>query len=133
MSDDPMNVEKMIADMNRHIAVSRRSLLEHIESGDYTFRSREGTVCSMDADEIEYLSGICTEIEKMRLRLPIFISTDISYPGGAWKVEGATEVGVISRILGKKAFHDDLLRFYHPDLRILRQKLPNSIEIIFIP
>ncbi|MDY0293797.1 MAG: DUF61 family protein [Candidatus Methanomethylophilaceae archaeon] len=128
-----MDIEKMIADMNRHVAVSRRTLLDHIESGDLTYGSRDGAVCRMEPREIEILSSICTETEKMRLKLPIFVSTDTSCPGGAWKVDGTVETSVVSRILKKPVYRDDMLRLYHPDLKDLRKILPNSVEILFLP
>ena len=127
-----MDTEKMISDMNRHIPVSRKTLLEHIESGDLTYKTRDGYVCSFDKDEIEFLKGICTEIEKMRLRLPILISTDTS-SDGAWKADGITETAVVSKILEKRAMKEDSIRLYHPDLKRLRGKLPNAVVVLFIP
>jgi len=112
--------------------VLRRTLLEHIDSGDLTYRTREGFTCSFDKDEIEILSETCTEIEKMRLRLPIFVSTDIS-SDGAWKVDGITETVVVSKLLGKKSLRDDMLRIYHADLKELRKKIPNAVIVLYLP
>ncbi len=133
MNDNSINIEKMIGEMNNHMAVSRRSLLDYLESGDSTFKTRSGDICSIPSEELEYLSSICTEIEKMRLKLPIFISTDISYEGGAWKVDGITETSVVSRILGKSPHREDMLRFYYPDMQKVRKLIPNAIEILFMP
>ena len=127
-----MDTQKMISDMNKHIPVSRRTLLEHIESGDLTYRTRDGFTCSFDREEIEFLNDICTEIEKMRLRLPILISTDTS-SDGAWKADGITETAVVSRILEKRPMRDDMLKLYHPDLKRLRGKLPNAVVVLFVP
>jgi len=122
----------MISDMNRHIPVSRRTLLEHIESGDFTYRARNGHVCSFDKEELETIAGSCTEIEKMRLRLPIFVSTDISSEG-AWKVDGMTETAVVSKLLGRKPLREDMLRIYHADLKELRKKISNAVIILYLP
>ena len=128
-----MDTEHLIKDMNRHIAVSRKTLLEHLESGIDTYETKDGQKCSVDRKDLELLASSCTEIEKMRLRIPIFVSTDMSYEGGAWKVEGATEVSVVSKLLKKKAYKEDFLRLYYPDLKDLRRMLPSVISIVFVP
>ena len=127
-----MDTQKMISDMNKHIPVSRRTLLEHIESNDLTYKTRDGFICSFDKEEIDFLRDVCTEIEKMRLRLPILISTDTS-SDGAWKADGITETAVVSRILDKRPMREDMLRLYHPDLKRLRGKLPNAAVVLFVP
>ena len=126
-----MDVENVIRDMNRHVPVSRRTLLEYLESDDDTYRTKDGQTCSLDREELELLAKNCTEIEKMRLRIPIFISTDSS--SGAWKIEGRTEVAVISKLLGKRVHTDDFLRLYHPDYVDLKRMLPSLIFTVFLP
>ena len=128
-----MDVNKLITSMNSHIPVSRRSLLEYIEGDDLTYRTRNGDICEIERGEIDYLSGICTEIEKMQLRLPIFVSTDISGDSPAWKVDGAVESKVIARILGRTQFRPDSVRFYHPDYQRLLKLLPTSAIVLFLP
>ena len=128
-----MDIENIIRDMNRHIPVARKTLLEHLESGEDAYLTKDGQRCSMDRKEMELLAGKCTEIEKMRLRIPIFVSTDTSYEAGAWKVEGRTEVAVVSKLLNKRAYKEDYLRLYYPDLKDLRKMLPSVISIVFVP
>ena len=128
-----MDTENMIRDMNRHVPVSRKTLLEYIESGECTYDTKGGVKCSVGRDEIELLAGMCTEMEKMRLRIPIIIGTDISCEAGAWKVEGTTEVAVVSRLLNKNPHGNGFLRLYHPDLRALRAMLPSLIAVVFTP
>jgi len=128
-----VDAEFLIKDMNRHIAVSRKTLLEHLESGLDTYETKDGQKCSIDKKDLELLAKNCTEIEKMRLRIPIFVSTDMSYEGGAWKVEGSTEVAVVSKLLNKRAYKEDFLRLYYPDLKDLRKMLPSVISIVFVP
>ena len=128
-----MDVENIIRDMNRHIPVSRKTLLECLESAEATYETKDGQKCSIDRKDLEFLAGKCTEIEKMRLRIPIFVSTDISYEGGAWKVDGRTEAAVVSKLLNKKLHRDDFLRLYHPDLIELRRMLPSIVVVLFLP
>lgn len=128
-----MDVGNIIKDANSHIPVSRKTILEHIESKDMGYRTKDGQICSIDPDELQYLAENCTEIEKMRLRIPVFVSTDTSSSSGAWKIEGRTEVAVISRILGKKVHTDDFLRLYHPDYVELKKRLSSIIFVVFTP
>jgi len=128
-----MDIEGVIRDMNRHIPVSRRSLLEYLESGDDSYETKDGERCSIDRADLELLAGKCTEIEKMRLRIPIFVSTDTSCEGGAWKVEGRTEAAVVARLLGKRLYKEDFLRLYHPDIRDLRGMVPSLVAVLFLP
>ncbi len=133
MSDDSMNVEGIIADMNSNMPINRRSLLDYLENGDLTYATRKGINGTFDRFELDYLAGICNEIEKMRFRLPIFVSTDSSSSNGAWKVEGIIEAGVVARILGKKLYREDYVRLHYPDLVELRKLLPNLVIILFLP
>jgi uncharacterized protein (UPF0216 family) len=123
----------MIRDMNRHMPVSRRTLLEYLESGEDTFDTKDGQKCSIDRKDIESLAEKCTELEKMRLRIPIFVSTDSSSESGAWKVEGKTEAAVVARLLNKRLYKDDFLRLYHPDLKDLRKMIPTLVVTLFLP
>ena len=127
-----MDVGRMISEMNRHLPSSRRTLLEHTESGDYTYKTKDGHVCSFEKEEIDLLNRTCSELEKIRLRLPIFVSTD-PVSENAWKVDGTVETAVVSRVLERTPFRDDMMRFYHPDLKRLRDVLPNAISVLYLP
>jgi len=129
---EDLNVQKMIAEMNRHIPAVRRTLLDYTENGDLTYRTKDGYVCDIEKGEIDYLNTVCTEIEKPRLRLPIYVSTDVSGETSAWKVDGALESKVIARILDRKQYRDDYIRFYYPDLQLLRRRLPSVIVVIYL-
>ena len=119
--------------MNSSVPVSRRSLLDYSENGDLFFMTRDGNRCEISKDEIDMLCGRCTEIEKMRLKLPIMISTDCSGDITSWKVEGRTETAVIARLLSKNVTVEDHLRFYNPDLKRLRGMLPTCTVVTFLP
>ncbi|MDR0509059.1 MAG: DUF61 family protein, partial [Candidatus Methanoplasma sp.] len=58
-----MDIEHVIRDMNRHIPVSRKTLLEYLESGEDTYETKDGQKCSVDRKDLEFLAGKCTEIE----------------------------------------------------------------------
>ncbi|MFA6952362.1 MAG: DUF61 family protein [Candidatus Methanomethylophilaceae archaeon] len=133
MVDDPRNIEGILAEINSNMPVNRRTLLDYLENGDYTYRTRSGVTGSFGPEGIEYLDSICTEAEKMTLRLPIFISTDVMSESGAWKVDGRTKAKVIAKILGKTMHRDDQIQIYYPDLVELKKKIPDLTVILFLP
>ena len=126
-------MNKLITSMNTHVPSSRRSLLDYMESDDLTYRTRGNDICEIDRKEIDYLASVCSEIEKMQLRLPIFVSTDVSGESPAWKVDGAVESKIVARILGRTQFRPDSVRFYHPDYKKLLGLLHTSVIVLFIP
>jgi len=128
-----MNVEHLLADMNSHAPLNRRSLAIHTDSGDFTYKTKNGHTCEISEEEIALLNGICTEQEKFLLRLPIMVMTDTSFSQSVWKIEGRTEASVISKLLLKKPLRDDLIHLHHPHLTELRKILPNSVIILFVP
>ncbi|MCL2143173.1 MAG: DUF61 family protein [Methanomassiliicoccaceae archaeon] len=128
-----MDVTDMISDINAGVPVSRRSLAEHIDSGDLTYRTRSGHTCEMTRDEIDILCGVCADHKRTALKLPILVMTDTSSEQGAWKVEGRTETAVVSKLLSKQPLRDDRLIFYHPHLRELQRILPNAAAVVFVP
>ena len=133
MIGDAMHLDKALMQMNSSVPVNRRTLLDYAENGDLTFSTRDGGTCEISGEEIDYLCGICTEIEKMRLKLPLMISTDCSGDITSWKVDGAVETSVVARILNKPVLSQDHLRFYNPDLKRLRSLLPTCTVVTFLP
>lgn len=131
--EDKRYVQSVLGDINSNIPISRRTLLEHMQTGDLTYRTRSNEEFKMESSEIESLAEICTDTEKIRLRLPIIISTDTSGDRGAWKVDGIIETSVMSKILSKKSYKEDILRFYNPHLAELRRKFPTIVVLAFIP
>ena len=128
-----MDVEHLLNDINAHAPVNRRSLAEYIDSEDLSYNTRNGHTCSMAIEEIELLNSVCNEQEKFLLRLPIIVLTDTSYSQSVWKIEGRTEVSVVSKLLSRKPLRDDLMHLYHPHLVELRKMLPNSVIVLFVP
>jgi len=123
----------VMSELNSNLAVGKRTIEQMMDSGDYTYRTKSGSVIDIPKEQIDFLWGICDESEKIRLRLPIYVSTDISSESGAWKVEGSPDADVVARILDKKMFKEGLVRLYHPDLKDLRAKIPDAIMIVFTP
>ncbi len=124
-------VEGMMAELNRSLAVGRKTLAEMIDGGDHTYRTRDGSVAEIPEDQLMLIWDACDDSERIRLRLPLFVYTDSSAESGAWKVEGRTEATFVARFLGKAQFREDMVRIYHPDLKELRSKIPDAIMIVF--
>ncbi len=133
MIGDSLHIDRALMQMNVSVPVNRRSLLDYSENGDLFFTTRDGNRCDISKDEIDMLCSKCTEIEKMRLKLPILISTDCSGDITSWKVEGRTETAVVARLLSKTVTAEDHLRFYNPDLKRLRSMLPTCTAVTFLP
>ncbi|MGN1045249.1 MAG: DUF61 family protein [Candidatus Methanomethylophilaceae archaeon] len=131
MIGDALHIEKELMRMNVSTPVARRTIREHLDSGDLTFRTKDGCTCDITPEELQYLDGICTEMEKFRIRLPILVSTDASGEGTAWRVDGPAESAAVARILGKQRRKEDSVRFFNPDLKKLRGILPNCIFIVY--
>ena len=123
----------VMSDLNSNLAVGKRTLEQMIDSGDFSYKTRSGSVVVIPKEQMDYLWEVCEESEKITLRLPIYVATDISSESGAWKVEGRPDADVVARILGKKMFKEGLVRLYHPDLKDLRAKIPDAIMIVFTP
>jgi hypothetical protein len=123
----------VMSELNSNLAVGKRTLEQMMDSGDYTYKTRSGSVVEIPKEQLDYLWEVAEEAEKIRLRLPIYVSTDTSAETGAWKVEGSPDADIVARILGKKMFRDGYLRLYHPDLKDLKKKIPDAIMMVFTP
>ena len=133
MEDDPRDVTKMLAGLNSSAPAEKVSLLDLADSDEPSFRTRSGSTIDIDRSEIDLLMDVCTEMEKIRLKLPITMVTDTSGEMSIWRIDGKTEAAVISRILGKPLIKEDSVRIYYPDYQILREKLPSSIVTMYLP
>ena len=133
MEDDPRDVTKALAGMNASAPVSRIPLSEISEMERPSFRTRGGFEIEIDRSEIDLLMEVCSEIEKIKLRLPMTMVTDTSGEMSAWRIDGPVEAKVISRILDKPLLREDSVRIFYPDYQILREKLPTSIVTLYLP
>ncbi|MBR4225724.1 MAG: DUF61 family protein [Candidatus Methanomethylophilaceae archaeon] len=126
-------VKSIMSDLNRNLAVSKPSLFEMEQSGDFTYRTRDGSVIDIGREQFETLWDICDDSERLRLRIPIYVSTDVSGEVSAWKVEGKVEAAVVARLLDKPRFCDDRVRLYNPDLKRLKKLIPDAYMVVFTP
>ena len=133
MEDDPRDINRMIAGLNSTVPAVKVPLLDLAESDNPEFRTRGGSSVDIDRSEIDLLMDVCTEMEKIRLKLPITMVTDTSGEMSTWRIDGKVEAAVIARILGKPLLREDSIRIYYPDYQILREKLPSSIVTLYLP
>ena len=126
-------MRNIMRDLNSNLAVSKRTLEQMIESGDRTYKVRDGSTVEIPEEQLMLLWDACDDSQRIALRLPIYVSTDTAGEMSAWKVEGRVEAPVVARILGKRLHKDDYLRIYHPDLRDLRSKIGDAIMMVFTP
>lgn len=128
-----LTVESMLAELNTNLASGKRSLEEMHESGDHSFQVRGGGSVEIPEEQLDLIWNVCDDSERLRLRLPIYVSTDTSSDSGSWKVEGRVEVAVISKLLGKTLHTEDRLRLHHPDYKQLKTMIPDAIMVVFTP
>lgn len=133
IEDDPRNIPQMLANLNSNMPIKRRTLMDYIENGGNTYITKGGETCTFDRSAVEYLEGICNDQEKLTLKLPILISTDVSSDIGGWKVEGKTEVAVVSRMLNRAVHGTDYMQIYYADIAELKRKIPDLYFIVFSP
>ena len=133
MEDDPRDINRMIAGLNSTVPAVKVPLLDLAESDSPEFRTRGGSSVDIDRSEIDLLMDVCTEMEKIRLKLPITMVTDTSGEMSTWRIDGKVEAAVIARILGKPLLREDSIRIYYPDYQILRERLPSSIVTLYLP
>lgn len=126
-------IESMMSELNNSLAVGKRSLEEMRSSGDYTYNVRGGCKVEIPSEQFDAVWDICDDAERLRLRLPIYVSTDTSSDSGAWKVEGKVEAAVVAKLLGKRLYADGFLRIHYSDYKVLKTLIPDAIMVIFAP
>lgn len=125
-------VESMLRDMNSSLA-AEKVLLSDMMDGRLSYRMRDGSVIEVSREAVQTLWDACEDSERLRLRLPIYVSTDTSGEVSAWKVEGRAEAAVVGRLLGKSVRREGYVRLYHPDLRDLKRLIPDCYLVVFTP
>ncbi len=133
IEDDPRNIEAMLRGMNSNLPVKRRTLMDYAENGGDTFDTRSGEKVSFDRSGIDYLFSVCTDQERLLLRLPILVATDTSSETGGWKVDGTIESAVVSRILNRRVRSEDRIFLYYPDIVALKKLIPGLVFTVFSP
>ncbi len=126
-------IQSVLWDLNSNLVLLKRTLSEMMDSGNHTYRTRDGSVVGIPEEQLQFLWDVCDDLQRISLRLPIYVSTDISDETSAWKVEGRVEATVTAVILGKKLHREGFLRLYHSDLKDLKSKIPDAIMVVFTP
>ena len=126
-------LSSIMKDLNSNLVVSKRTLAEMMDSDDHTYKTRDGSVVEIPAEQLRILWDVCDDSQRISLRLPIYVSTDVSGEVSAWKVDGRVEASAVAALLGKRLHRDGYLRLYHPDLSDLKAKVPDCIMIVFTP
>ena len=70
-------VNSIMKDLNSNLAVNKRTIEQMMDSGDHTYRTRDGSVVEIPEDQLEFLWGVCDDRQRISLRLPIYVSTDM--------------------------------------------------------
>lgn len=125
-------VDSIMSDLNRNLAAEKVPLTE-MKDGRRSYRMRDGSMIEVPGDQIDVLWDACDDEMRLRLKVPIYVATDVSAEVSAWKVEGVAEAGAIASLLGKTVRKAGFLRLYYPDLKILREKIPDCLIMVFSP
>jgi len=125
-------VESIMSDLNRNLAAAKVSLSD-MKDGNRRYKMRDGSEIEVPEEQVDRVWKACDDATRIRLKLPIYISTDVSGEVSAWKVEGTAEVAAIAGILKKTVHVPDFLRLYYPDLKELRHLIPDCIIVVFKP
>jgi len=127
------SLQKMLALMNNHLPTSRRYLTELMGEDEPEYLGKDRVRYRMDKAEMELISSLLDPLDRVRLRLPILISTDTQGETGAWKVSGKVEAKLVGKLLNKEPDSEEEIRFYFPHLSELRRKLPTTTVVMYMP
>lgn len=125
-------VQQVMGELNRTLAAEKVPLAELVDAGG-SYRLRDGSVIEVPSEQARRIWEACDDTERIRLRLPIYVSTDIEGETSAWKVDGVAEAEAVAKLLGKKIHKDGRLRLYNPDLRELKKLVPDCYIMVFTP
>ncbi|MDI6842670.1 DUF61 family protein [Methanothermobacter wolfeii] len=122
-------LKKEIFNLNRHLPSRRKTLSELLNEDRPHVTGADGTRHRFKIAELEELAGMLTDDEIKRLRLPIYIEIDSETSGA--RIAGATEVRVVSEVLGRDDEGDEIY-IYRPEIRVLRARFPTVTQYIFL-
>lgn len=122
----------IMKELNSNLAAERRPLTEMID-GDRGYRMRDGSVIEVPEEQLRRIWDACDDTVRIRLRIPLYVSTDVSGETSAWKVEGVAEAAAVAALLGKRLHREGYLRLYNPDLRDLKRLIPDCYVVSFTP
>jgi uncharacterized protein (UPF0216 family) len=123
---------KTIQTMNRHLPSKRIDLAELLAMEKPGIRGKDNTFFIMDRSELDLISQNLPRFLWSRLRLPMLIEMSPDFGNGAARVQGETEVELVSKILGKEGAYARQIIIYLPEVRELRRKLPTTSQYAFV-
>jgi len=121
-----------LSGLNENLPIDRRTLDDYRSNGALSYETRSGHTCEFGMEELDILLSISSIEEAMGVRLPIFLDTDVSGDVGRWKVIGALESKLVSRLIGRNPGVGPTLNIYYPDFVEIRRKLPNLSVVRFM-
>ncbi len=130
---DKVNLEKLLQTLNKHVPSKRSFLSDMLNEKNPGYVGKDGNHYHFKREELETIANLLDERERGKLRLPIYIASDTSYSGGAWKVRGNLEVKVISHLIDREPEFEDEMRLFFPHLSDLRVILPTTTTVLFLP
>lgn len=130
---EELPLEALLKAMNQHLPAKRPSLLELMGQEDPNYIGRDGVRYVIKRPELDTIASILPSYELGRLKIPIYIASDTSYPGGAWKIRGRLEVQVVSSIVGREPEKEDEMLIFFPHLSRLRDVLPTTTTVFYMP
>ena len=126
-------IASVMKELSSNLAVSKPLLSELIDNEAAGYRTRDGSFVKIPYEELKMIWDVCDDAQRLRLRLPIYVTTDIDSEISSWKVEGIVEAAVVSKLLDKKLYREGYLRLYHPDLKALKALIGDAIMVVFTP
>lgn len=123
-------LQTAMSELNSCLAV-QKPLLESMMDGERRYRLRDGSVIEVPLEQLKIIWNACDDSERIRLRLPIYVKTDVSCDTPAWCVEGMAEAGLVARLLNKNVTKEGYIRLYNPDLRRLKELIPDCYLVVF--
>ena len=130
-SGDGMDLlQTAMSELNGSLAVQKPSL-ESMMDGERSYHLRDGSVIEVPPEQLKIIWDACDDSERIRLRVPIYVKTDVSGDTPAWCVEGKAEASVISKLLNRNLAREDYLKLYNPDLKMLKKLIPDCYLMVF--
>jgi uncharacterized protein len=123
---------KTIQTMNQHLPNKRINLTELMTMEKPGIKGKDNTFFIVDKAELDLISKSIPRFLWSRLRLPMLIEMSPDYGNGAARVQGETEVELVSKILGKERSQAKQIIIYLPEVRELRRKLPTTTQYAFV-
>lgn len=124
-------LEKLVRSMNRSLPERRRSLEELMTQAHPALKCRNGSIISLEKNELEMIAPLLPKYEWNRLLLPIIIEMTPDFGGTAARIRGKLECVIVTKLLDLKKPAADQLILYLAEIRTLRRVLPTATHYGF--